>query len=329
MFLGIDIGGTKISVCVGNSEGKLLVAQRFAITKATSSYPASLAKILKLSHSVIQKAGTSLDKIAAVGLAAPGSMDKKRSLLIAPTNLKSWGTVPIAADLKQHLGKPVRMLNDANACALAEQKFGSAKGVKNLIYLTNSTGMGGGIILNNQVIEGPNGTAGEVGHCVLNPDGPLCNCGLHGCFEAYCGGLSVARRVQAKLRAEKIKTRILEHAEGDIDKIAMPAILAALRENDIFAQQIWDEYIMRFAQGIGVLMMALNPEMVILGTIAIHAGDLLMQPLRQQLPRFVWPKPLESCHLTVSRLGSQIGDYSALAAALAEPDSQLRHSSRS
>lgn len=315
-LLGIDIGGTKISVCAGDTAGTIRAAQRFPAAEVADSYAAGLSKIVALCQAVIQKAGMAMRDVTAVGIAAPAPMDNQRGLLLAPTNLKGWGTAPIVSDLTQRLQKPVRMCNDANACALAELRFGCGQDVKNLVYLTNSTGMGGGIVVNGQVLEGPDDTAGEVGHFVLDPAGPPCPCGLNGCFEAYCGGRNMARRIQERIRAGNIKTRILDHAGGQSDRIAMPALLAALREKDPFAQEVWDEYVLRMAQGIGILIMTLNPELVVLGTIAIHAGDLLMAPLAKLLPRFAWPAPLKTCRIAVSSLGAAMGDYAALAAAM-------------
>lgn len=316
LLLGIDIGGTKISVCAGDTAGAIRAAQRFPAAEVADSYAAGLSKIVALCQAVIQKAGMAMRDVTAVGIAAPAPMDNQRGLLLAPTNLKGWGTAPIVSDLTQRLQKPVRMCNDANACALAELRFGCGQGVKNLVYLTNSTGMGGGIIVNGQLLEGPDDTAGEVGHFVLNPGGPRCACGQDGCFEAYCGGLSLARRIQARLRAHPSDTRMLHHAGGEIDQIAIPALLAALREHDPLAQEVWEEYVVRMAQGIGILIMTFNPDLIVLGTIAIHAGDLFMAPLQKQLPRFAWPAPLQTCRIAVSQLGAAIGDYAALAAAM-------------
>ncbi len=316
ILLGVDIGGTKIAVCAGDAAGNIRAAQRFPVAEVADSYPAGLSKIVALAQAVINQAGLTMTDVASVGIAAPAPMDNRRGLLLAPTNLKGWGTAPIVADLSRRLGKPVRMYNDANACALAEFRFGCGRHVKNLVYLTNSTGMGGGLIINGQLLEGPDDTAGEVGHFVLDPAGPPCPCGLNGCFEAYCGGRNMARRIRERIRTEGIQTRILDHAGGQIDRIAMPALLAALREKDPFAQEVWDEYVLRMAQGIGILIMTLNPELVVLGTIAIHAGDLLMAPLANLLPRFAWPAPLKTCRIAVSSLGSSMGEYAALAAAM-------------
>ena len=315
-LVGVDIGGTKISVCVGDAAGNIRAAQRFPIAEVASSYPAGLSRIVEVTKAVLDQADLTMQDVASVGIAAPSPMDNRRGLLLAPTNIKGWGIAPIVADLAKQLDKPVRMFNDANACALAEFRFGCGRDIKNLIYLTNSTGMGGGLIINGQVLEGADDTAGEVGHCVLDPNGPPCPCGLNGCFEAYCGGRNMAQRIQERILAGGIQTRILDHAGGKIDQIAMPALLAAVRENDAFAIEVWDEYVLRMAQGIGILIMTLNPELVILGTIAIHAGDLFMDPWLKLLPKFAWSAPLKTCRIAVSSLGASIGDYSALAVAM-------------
>ncbi len=208
------------------------------------------------------------------------------------------------------------MNSDANACALAERLFGSLRGTQNLVYLTMSTGLGGGVIANGQLIQGLSDTAGEVGHYVLDPAGPVCPCGLRGCFEVYCGGLNVARRIQERIQHENIKTSILEYAGGNPHDIDLKVFLQAVRTQDPFALETWKEFIERLAQGMGIIIMTLNPEVIVLGTIAIHAGNLLMEPLIKSLPKYVWKRPLDSCKIVPSTLGSSIGDLSAMAVAL-------------
>ncbi|MFN2350710.1 MAG: ROK family protein [Kiritimatiellia bacterium] len=315
-LLGIDIGGTKISVCLGNNKGTIRKAKRIPVADIANSYTDGLNAIIKLCKDLLKSENVAPTELAAIGISAPGPLDTRRGLLLAPTNLKRWGHAPIVADLQRHFQCPTRMQNDANACALAEFRFGCGRRVQNLVYLTVSTGMGGGIICNGSLVKGDTDTAGEVGHMVLNPDGPPCACGQKGCFEAYCGGLSVARRVQLKIVEEKIHTAILDKAGGAVDNIAFPAILEALREGDHLAREVWEEFIMRLAQGIGIIIMTLNPEMIVLGTIAIHADDLLMIPLQECLQRFAWTAPHRACRIVTSQLGTSIGDYSALAVAM-------------
>ena len=300
--VGIDIGGTKITVCLGELEGKILAAKRLP-TKDLGSADEALPKIESEIRSLL---GDTQAK--GIGIAAPGPVSVKRGMILNPPNLPGFRDVKIVEYFEKAFSLPVVMNNDANACALAEWRFGAAKGVDCLIYLTMSTGLGGGIVIKNQVINGASDTAGEIGHFILNPEGPLCHCGLKGCFESYCGGQALSERIAAKITSEKINTVLSKEPE-----VSMKTLLSAVKQEDNFAMSVWQQYIDRLAQGIGVLIMTLNPDAVILGTIAFHAGDLLLRPLKKQLSRYAWPAPIECCRIEATALGRDIGTYSSIA----------------
>lgn len=312
-LLGIDIGGTKTAVCLGRSDGTILASKRMA--SAADSIEVYRKHLVELCHEVIDKAGIPAGKVDAIGISAPGPMDCKRGVLIAPPNNPGWRDVPIQALVQKSFKTPVYINNDANACALAEMLFGKHDGCRNLIYLTFSTGMGGGIIVNGELVQGATDTGGEVGHMVLDPGGRMCGCGQRGCWEAYVGGRAVADYLKETIRSGGVHTGIVEKA-GGIDAINMQAFEAAAREGDRFALAEWDAFAERVAQGIGALIMVLNPDKVILGTIGIHAGEFVMAPIRDKLPKYAWKWPLKACDVTVSSLGGKIGDYAALAVAL-------------
>ena len=250
-LMGIDIGGTKTAVCIGNERGDILATQR--IPSASDSIEAYGRDLTALCHAVIEKAGLKPDQIDAIGLSAPGALDCKRGILIAPPNNPGWRDVPIGPMVQKSFKAPVFCNNDANACALAEMIFGEHKGAKNLVYLTFSTGMGGGIIANGELI------------------GP-----------------------------------------GDRKSIQP----MAARDGDAFAVAEWDAFMERMAQGMGCLIMALNPDVIILGTIAIYAGDFALKPIREKLSRYAWKWALKDCTISASSLGGKIGDLAALAVAI-------------
>lgn len=318
-LLGIDIGGTKTSVCVGNNRGELLAVRKMPMT-AAGSVETYRRQLLELCFGELQQAGIKPESLDAVGISAPGPLDVKRGVLIKPPNNPGWHEVPVVAWLQKAFGAPVYLNNDANACALAEHLFGKFRGVRNLVYLTFSTGIGGGIIANGELIQGVTDTGGEVGHHVLDINGPLCGCGNRGCWEAFVGGRNVAERLKEQIRSGGIHTSIVEKA-GSLEQIDMRALELAAREGDRFAMAEWDHFTERMAQGIGNLIMILNPEVVILGTIAIHAGEFVMAPIRDKLPKYTWEWPLKACKVVASSLGTRIGDLAALAVAV----TGLRH----
>ncbi len=312
-LLGIDIGGTKTAVCVGNSRGDIQASKR--IPTASDSIEHYRKQLIELCHETIAKAGLKPDQIDAIGISAPGPMDCKRGILIAPPNNPGWRDVPIVAMVQKSFKAPVFLNNDANACALAEMLFGEHRGAKNLVYLTFSTGMGGGVIVNGALLQGATDMGGEVGHHTLDPNGPVCGCGQRGCWEAYVGGRSVAEQLKAKIRAGNIHTSIVDKA-GGIDAIDLRAFEMAARDGDRFAMAEWDQFTERVAQGIGNLIMILNPDVIVLGTIAIHAGDFVMGPIRDKLPKYAWEWPLKACKIAPSSLGGKIGDLAGLAVAV-------------
>jgi len=314
-FLGIDIGGTKTGVCIATEAGKILASRRMRAEpyEAIESYRTRLTSICA---EVAEAAAVPLETIEAVGISAPGPLDIRRGLLIRPPNNPGWVNVPIVSLVREALNKPVYLNNDANSCALAEMLFGSHGKVENLIYLTLSTGMGGGIIVNGRLVQGITDTGGEVGHHVVDPKGPLCPCGQRGCWEVYVGGYNVAERLKARIRQQQLKTKIVEKAGGVVDNITMQALEAAAREGDPVAVEEWDQLAERLAQGIGSLIMILNPEIIVLGTIAIRVGDFIMVPLREKLKKYAWEWPLRACRIVPSSLGDRIGDLSAIAVAL-------------
>ena len=312
-LMGIDIGGTKTAVCLGTATGEIKASMR--MPSGADTVEAYRKKLIELCHAVLEKGGVPVGKLDAIGISAPGPLDCKRGVLISPPNNPGWHDVPIQAMVQAAFRAPVHVNNDANACALAEMLFGEYRGCRNLVYLTFSTGMGGGIILNGQLVQGATDTGGEVGHMVLDPDGPRCGCGQRGCWEAYVGGRLLAEQLKAKIRAGGIHTSIVEKA-GGVDAINMQALEAAAREGDRFALTEWDILTDRMAQGIGALVMALNPDVVILGTIGIHAGEFVMGPIRDKLPKYAWKWPLGCCKVVASSLGGKIGALAALGVAI-------------
>lgn len=313
-LIGIDIGGTKICVCIGDHTGKIYASKRI-LTQPLKGSKNGLKATADLIRELLDQEKTDLKQIGAIGVSSPGPISSKEGKTLKLPNLPGWENTELVRYFQDTFHKPVMMNNDANAAALAEYQFGSSKGTANLVYLTCSTGMGGGAIVNGQLVQGVSDTAAEVGHFVIDIHGPQCPCGQRGCFESYCGGAALAKKMQEEIRRDKIKTDILVEAKGEIDQIDASCLIQAVKKKDAYALKIWDEFILRLAQGIGVVLMNFNPEVVILGTIAIHSGPLLLDPLKKQLPRFAWKENVQSCRIEASALGDRISELSGLALA--------------
>ncbi len=314
-LLGIDIGGTKITACIGDEKGNVQISKRI-LTQPLGGSKNGVEAMFELIRQVLKEANLDISKITAIGISSPGPIDFKAGKMLTPPNLKGWENTELVRLFEEEFKKPVFMNNDANAAGVAEYEFGGCKGIPNLVYLTVSTGMGGGVIIDGKLLQGISDTAGEVGHYVLDINGPYCPCGLRGCFEVYCGGANLARMIREKIKNEKVHTQILKEAGGDIDKIDASHLIEAVKKNDAFALSVWEDFIERLAQGIGVVLMCFNPQAIVLGTIAIHAQDHLLKPLRKALPKYAWKQPIETCRIEASVLGKQSSELSALALAI-------------
>ena len=314
ILLGFDVGGTKIGIGLGTESGKILGSTRIS---NVDTYPEDiLPKMVSESKRLVAEAGLEITDAAAFGISVPFPADAVNGIMTAPTNNKKWRNVPILSYLKEQLGIPGCFENDANCAALAEWFFGAGKDCQNFIYLTQSTGIGAGIIAAGHLVRGGGAlSAGECGHICVELDGRQCNCGLKGCYEAYAGGRAIANRVREEL-ADNPDTAILKFADNDPEKIDMIAVEKAVRANDPYACALWEEMSLRNAQAMGMFINIFNPEKIILGTLAWAVGDLYTDPIKKHLPRFCWAEPMAKCEIVPSALRRDIGSYAGIAAAL-------------
>jgi len=312
-YLGFDIGGTKIAVCLGTSNGKILASER--IPNSDRNPNEVIDQMVTSARKMMSDYGLSDSDIASVGIGAPGPIDMFSGIMEKSPNMLKWNNVPILKTVSQIFKSRVYLENDANAGALAEWIFGLGRTKRNLIYLTMSTGIGGGIITDGKLLRGRDLVAGEIGHIVLDPQGPACNCGLRGCYEAFCGGKSVARRILSDLSGEPEHPLMLM-AGGDAGKIGYPVLIEGVKTGNGYALSLWDEICLRNAQALGLLINTFNPEMIVMGTVALAAGDVLLDPVKKLLPRFAWPRMLRGVQIRTSSLGRNIGEYSGLSVAI-------------
>ncbi|MFA7256132.1 MAG: ROK family protein [Kiritimatiellales bacterium] len=311
-LLGIDIGGTKIAVAIGNERGEIIADQRFPTDPGSARK--TLTQAVETAEGLIAKAGLTSEQIDAIGISSPGPMCSERRMILKTPNLQNWDHFKVGDFFEEHFKRPTFMQNDANGAGLAEYLFGAQKG-KDLIYLTMSTGIGAGIISNGQLVAGTNDLGGEVGHITLDINGPRCGCGKTGCWEATCGGKNFADQLRADIVANNIQTAILTEAGGDPEKIKMQAVRAAIRSGDAYACEKWDVFIEKMAHGVGILLQCFNPEAIIMGTLAIHGGDTFIPQMIERLPKYAWKGCIDVCRYEASVL-KNIGELSAIAIAI-------------
>lgn len=312
-ILGIDIGGTKIAICLADSNGNVLGNTRISMQ---DSYEDTLPQIVDAARTLLKELNVPESEIAGIGICAPGPLDLINGRLLKSPNMK-WDNVPLRDDLAKCFSAPVTMDNDANAGVLAEWFFGAAKGKKDVIYLTMSTGVGGGIVSGGKLVTGKGGNAGELGHMILDVNGPMCGCGNRGCLEAYCGGRSVQLRLQDMLRFRPDHAMFrLPGVDGKLENLSFQAVREGAKAGIPLAVEMWDEICMRLAQGIAVCMSTFNPEMIILGTSAYYAGDFMMEPVKRHLPRFAWECFRNDCTICLAGLGLKVGELAGASVAL-------------
>jgi len=311
--LGFDIGGTKCAAVVASySDGKLDICKKKAIpTDKTVSPEEMINRLISLADAILD------EKPCAIGVSCGNPMDAKRGVILSPPNLPGWDNVEITKMLEEHYGVRAYLQNDADACAIAEWKFGAGKGFKNVIFITFGTGFGAGLILDGRLYSGTNGNAGEVGHIRLDRFGPV-GYGKAGSFEGFCSGGGISQLAY---------TKALEMVQGgsypSFYKKGMTAadisakdVAIAARNGDECAIEVYricGEYLGR---GLSVIIDILNPERIIIGSIFTRSRDLLWEEADNQIKKETLRGAYECCEVVVSELNENIGDYGAITVAL-------------
>jgi len=309
-ILGIDLGGTKIAIACARLNGRVLAERRIP-TRPEEGPEKNLERALDTAGRVLDQAGAAKVELAAVGVSIPGPWDHDAGTFLDLPNLPGWEGYPIRRRLEENFDVPVHMDNDANAAALAEWKFGAGQGCRDLIYLTMSTGIGGGLILDGRLYRGRNYNAGEVGHQVILPDGPLCGCGLPGHLEALCSGSGMARRLRDMVTGKN--SIMWQMAGGDPEKLSAEILVEAVRRGDGLAGQFFQQTLDELSTGLANLVFILNPEMIILGTIVAKNPDLYLQPLDRLVRRKVWKIFTPDLRIVAARLTDRVGVFAPLA----------------
>ena len=287
MRLGIDIGGTKTALALGDAEGRVIADARIA-TAPSGDAVRDLARIAEAGRVLLASRGLEGRALEIVGVSLPGGVDSGGGFVRNPPNMPGWDGAPVRDVLADALGAPVALENDANAAALAEWKFGAARGTQHAVYLTMSTGVGGGLILGGRLHRGDANLGGEVGHMPVVWQGEPCACGLRGCVEAYIGGAAWAKRLARETPPDSAVARLAALDGGP----ARPEhVVTAARMGDGFALAELARFNEVLAQTLCTLAAALAPEVFVLGTIAVAAGELCFGPVRERVRANTWPRP--------------------------------------
>lgn len=312
-YLGLDLGGTKILTGLADSDGNIITRSR-RDTEAELGEDKIIENMIATVEDVIEKTGVSKEQIITLGIGSPGPLDSKKGIIIENANLP-WKNVPLVERMESALGIKTLLQNDANAAALGEKWFGAGKNVDNMVYITISTGIGGGAIINKELFTGVNDNACEIGHTVIDPDGPLCGCGNHGCLEAFSSGTSIAKRAREAAAAGKSK-EMLELADNIVEDIDAVICAQAAYQGDQTAKDIFKNAGYHLGIGLANVVNTFNTEMIILGGGVMKASDLFLDEALKTMEDIALAGPLEIVTVKEAELGSDIGLMGAIAVAM-------------
>lgn len=283
---GLDIGGTKCAFITGTADGQILTRKEVA-TADYATWQLVLEALLPAECAV-------KDAPAAIGVSCGGPLDEEKGLILSPPNLPGWDEVPIVAWLQERFHAPAFLQNDANACALAEWKFGAGKGTKNMIFMTFGTGLGAGLILDGRLYRGTNGMAGEIGHVRARAEGPV-GYGKAGSYEGFCSGGGIRQLAGGKTAKEA----------------------AALAEaGDTAMQKVLQESAETLGFCVSLLIDLFNPERIVIGSVFARAEKWFRGPMEEIIAKEALPQSAAVCQVVPAVLGNQIGDIAALSVAI-------------
>ncbi|MFZ5632818.1 MAG: ROK family protein [Bacillota bacterium] len=312
-IVGVDLGGTKIYTALADSRGRI-VAETRVPTGAAEGPDAVIGRIAETVHRVVSLAPPAGAAPAALGIGAPGPLDPVGGVVHSAPNL-GWREVPLRQKLEDTLGIPALVENDANLAALGEYSFGAGRGARHMVYVTVSTGIGGGLILDGRIYRGAGGGAGEVGHMVVEPDGPLCGCGRRGCLESLASGTAMAARARELVEAGLGKA-ILREAGGNPERVTAVSVSRAAAAGDREAVAIISRAGAYLGMGLASVVNLINPERLVLGGGALEAGGPLWDAMERELSARALPSSLDRVTVVRSGLGHRSGLMGAIALAM-------------
>jgi glucokinase len=295
--IGLDIGGTKCAVSTGVcTEESIRILSREEFPTAGLTWQEVLAAFAGRISAIL--AGAEKPTLAGIGISCGGPLDSAKGVILSPPNLPGWDEVPIVAYFRERFGVPVSLQNDANACALAEYRFGAGRGTRNMVFMTFGTGLGAGIVIDGKLYAGTNDNAGEIGHIRLAPQGPL-GYNKEGSAEGFCSGAGLARL--AKIRK-------------GLDLTAKE-IFARVRAGDPDCTEVFRESAEKLATILAFTIDILNPEVIALGGVFMRNADLFLPVIEPILAAEALPLARGVCRIVPAGLGESVGDYAALAVA--------------
>ncbi len=314
LVLGIDLGGTKILTAVIDPGGQML-SRDHSVTPASKGQDAVMRAVFESVRRALEEAELGMDDLAAIGVGAPGPSNPETGILHSSPNLPGLRNVPIRDMVGREFGKQAFLINDANAAALAEYRFGAGRASRCLVYVTVSTGIGGGVVMGGQVFTGASGTAAEFGHMTLQDDGPPCNCGNKGCWEALASGTALAKEARRRIGAGET-TSILELAQGEPERVTAAVVQQAAEAGDGLAKELLARTSHYLGTGFANLINLFNPDVIAVGGGVSNMGEILLGPAYAVARERSFASAHESVRFVPAELGRNSGVLGAAAYAL-------------
>ena len=306
-YIGCDLGGTNLRAAVVDVETGEVLHQLSVPTWARDGHEAVMQRMADLIEQVIQAAGVQRDDIGGVGIGVPGVLDlNKGETLFLPNLPGTWPHVPLRDTIAQLTGLPTTILNDVRSITNGEWRFGAGRGVNTLAVFAIGTGIGGGLVINDQLHLGIGGTGGELGHTMIDFNGPRCGCGNYGCLEAYASGPAIAA-MGAKAVIQGLTTRIADLCDYDLNRINPELISQAAQAGDEIAKEIYEKAGFYIGIAAANICASIGPRRIILAGGVAQAGELLLDPVRRTIRERVHVMPADQVEVVTSHLGDNAG----------------------
>jgi glucokinase len=310
IYAAVDLGGTKVRALVAGGSGNVL-GDDIRLSGAAEGLETVLGRMEESLDAALAKAGVSRSSLAGLGIASPGAVDVERGVVPNAPQLPGWHDVPLARLMTERVGVAALLDNDASAAALGEHRFGAGRGTRHMLYLTVSTGLGGGIIIDGELYRGKSGAAGELGHVIIDINGPPCGCGARGCLEALASGTAIARA--GERLAASGDSPVLARLRGQEGPVTAEMMKRAADMGDAASREAFREAGHYFGVALAGYVNIFDPEAIIVGGGVSQAGDLLMEQARVTMESLAMNQPLKGVRLTVSELGEFSGAMGMIA----------------
>jgi glucokinase len=308
-FVGLDVGGTTMKAGVVDDTGRALSAPAVLDTQPELGQDAGLETMCETIRQAVTAAKLKLEDIVAVGVATPGLMDIRAGLILDPPNLKPWKNVPVRDFIHKTFGKPTAFQNDANAAAYGEFWVGSGQQAKSMVLFTLGTGVGGGIIIDDVIIEGEHSHGGELGHLRIEmPDrGRICGCGARGCLEAYASATNVVRRAREGMASWRGQTSLRHFYTANDDVFTAKEVFDHAVAGDELAKKVVDDTAYYLALGACAVIATVDPDMIVFGGGMAMSGEWFREKIEEYVKEFGLPFPTRTVKVRFAKLGSDAG----------------------